>query len=90
MIIKEQPQADIPTDFSILFQLLMTYRIPMLVKDAIIFQRWFENDSYYLCPRCQQVMEYEFIPHCSRCGQCLNWSKYRKVKTTYRGVKRGL
>ena len=81
--VKEQAQSGTLTAFSVFFQLLMTYRVPMMVQDVMVFCRFPENDIYYRCPRCQRLLEREFMVHCSRCGQCLDWHDYRKAKQTY-------
>jgi hypothetical protein len=83
MTVRERARSGILADFSVLFQLAIKYRIPMLVKEAVVFKRRPENDVYYRCPRCQALLDREFIAHCSECGQCLNWDKYRKAKRIY-------
>lgn len=81
--VREQAQSGTLTAFSVFFQLLMTYRVPMMVQDVMVFRRFPENDIYYRCPRCQRLMEREFMAYCSGCGQCLDWHDYRKAKRTY-------
>ena len=75
-------------DFSALFHLLLSYRVPMTVRDLMVFRQVRCKDSYYICPRCQELLEREFIAYCSRCGQCLNWHGYRKARRTYFKPKR--
>ena len=86
--VREQAQPGTLADFSVFFQLLMTYRVPMMVKDLVAFYQFPEDDVYYLCPRCQELLPREFIAYCDRCGQCLDWRKYRKAKCTYHRPKR--
>lgn len=86
--VREQTQSGTLTAFSVFFQLLMTYRMPMMVQDVMVFHRFPENDIYYRCPRCQMLLEREFMVYCSRCGQCLDWHDYRKAKRTYVHPKR--
>lgn len=86
--VREQAQPSTLTDFAVFFQLLMTYRVPMMVQDVMVFRRFPENDIYYRCPRCQNLLEREFIAYCSRCGQCLDWRDYRKARRTYFRHKR--
>lgn len=81
--VREQANIRTLTDFSVFFQLLMTYRMPMTVQDVMVFCRLPENDIYYHCPRCQRLLEREFMAYCSECGQCLDWSEYRKARRTY-------
>ena len=83
MTVRERERAGTLTDISVLFRLVMTYRVPMMVKNAIVFERWPEDDIYYRCPRCQQLLEREFISYCPCCGQCLDWNGYRKVNGVY-------
>lgn len=75
-------------DFSAFFYLLLSYRVPMTVRDLMAFRQARGKDSYYICPRCQELLEREFIAYCSRCGQCLNWRNYWKAKRTYFKPKR--
>ena len=82
MTVRERERSGTLTDFSLCSQLMLTYRVPMQVKDAVIFPRWSQDDIYYRCPRCQKLLEREFMAYCSRCGQCLDWHGYRKAKRT--------
>ena len=88
MTVRERERSGTLTDFSVFFQLLMTYRVPMMVKDMVAFYHFPEDDVYYRCPRCQQLLEREFMAYCDRCGQCLDWSEYRKARRTYFKLKR--
>ena len=83
MAVRERARSGILADFSVLFQLAITYRTPMLVKEAVVFKRRPDNDVYYRCPRCQALLDREFIAHCSECGQCLSWDKYQKATRIY-------
>lgn len=82
MTVREWERSGTLTDFSVCFQLMLTYRVPMRVEDAVIFPRWPQDDIYYRCPRCQKLLEREWIAYCCSCGQCLDWRNYRKVKRT--------
>lgn len=86
--VREQANMRTLADFSAFFQLLMTYRVPMMVKDMVSFYHFPEDDVYYRCPRCQELLPREFMAYCDRCGQCLDWSEYRKAKCTYHRPKR--
>ena len=83
MTVRERTRIGTLTDISVLFRLMMTYRVPMMVKNAIVFKRWPEDDIYYRCPRCQKLLEREFMDYCPCCGQCLDWREYRKAKRVY-------
>ena len=50
-----------------------SYRSPMLVTHLRVYQ----TTSYYICPRYGVTLEWEFMSYCDRCGQCLDWRKYR-------------
>ena len=86
--VREQANMRTLTDFSVFFHLLMTYRAPMMVDEAIIYRKPFGDDIYYCCPRCQNTLERDFVAYCDRCGQCLDWSEYRKAKRIYHQPKR--
>lgn len=79
MTVREREQSSTLTDSSVCFQLMLTYRIPMRVEDAVGPR----DDIYYRCPRCQRLLEREFLAYCSTCGQCLDWHSYRKAKRTH-------
>lgn len=81
--VSELAQFGTLTDFSTLFQLLMTYRVPMMVQDVMVFHRFPGSDIYYRCPRCQALLDREFMAYCSRCGQYLDWCDYRKARRTH-------
>lgn len=80
--VREQANMRTLADFSVFFHLLMTYRVPMKVNDATIFPRFPLDDIYYHCPRCQRLLDREFMAYCDCCGQCLDWRDYRKAKRT--------
>ncbi len=61
-----QPEAD-----------LLSYRTPMAVAELKIF--WNQN-AFYVCPKCQTTLEREFQAYCDRCGQCLDWKGYKKAQ----------
>lgn len=86
--VREQANMRTLTDFSVFFHLLMTYRVPMVVKDKVAFYHFPENHIYYRCPRCQILLARDFMAYCDRCGQCLDWSEYPKAKRTYHRPKR--
>lgn len=52
-----------------------SYRTAM----PVVHFREYCSTVYYLCPRCNITMEREFMRYCDRCGQCLDWRKYRKA-----------
>ena len=82
MTVREREQSGTLTDFSVYFQFMLSYRVPMKVEDAVVFSRCPRDDIYYRCPRCQKLLEREWMAYCSGCGQCLDWCSYRKSKRT--------
>lgn len=88
MIVRERERSGTLTDYSVLFQLVVTYRAPMTVKEAVIFHNLPHDILYYYCPRCQRLLEREFLSYCSGCGQCLSWEHYQKCKRTQFQPKR--
>lgn len=69
--------------YNILLQLFLSsssYRQAMKVKELMRFASDF---GYFVCPRCRTTLERDFVAYCDRCGQCLDWSGYRKVKIIY-------
>ena len=87
MTVRERERSGTLTDASVYFQLMLTYRIPMRVETAVILPKWPQDDIYYQCPRCQRLLEREFLSYCSSCGQCLDWHSYRKAKRTRFNLK---
>lgn len=81
--VRERALPGTLTDFSVLFQLMLTYRMPMMVSESLVLYHWMDCTVYYYCPRCHSLLEREFLAYCSQCGQCLNWRHYRKTKQIY-------
>ena len=82
MTVKERKRSSTLTDLSVCFQLMLAYHVPMKVTKAVIFLRWPKDNIFYRCPRCQQLLEREWMAYCSRCGQCLDWHSSRRTKRT--------
>ena len=61
---------------------LLGYRVKLPVTAVMRFPN---GSSYYVCPRCCVTMEREFMSFCSRCGQHLDWSDYKKAQIVYPG-----
>ena len=80
--VREQVKPNTLADFSTLFRMLLAYRLPMTVQDAILLPSFPDDNIYYRCPRCQCLLERELLVYCSSCGQCLDWRNYRKAKQT--------
>ena len=80
MLVRERERSGTLTDFSVCFELLLTYRVPMKVDEVVVFFPWNQEDIYYRCPRCQNLLDREFMDYCSCCGQCLDWRGYRKAR----------
>ena len=80
MTVRERERSGTLTDFSVCFHLMLTYRVPMKVADAMIFPRFPRDHIFYRCPRCQNLLDREFMDYCSCCGQCLDWRGYGKAR----------
>ena len=83
LAVREQAHPGSLADFSVFFQLLMTYRMPMKVQDAIVFRRFPHDHLFYRCPRCQELLERDFMAYCNHCGQYLDWHDYKQVRWSY-------
>ena len=55
-----------------------SFRKPLFVKEVVVFQ---SGDSYCACPRCDSLLDREYMRFCDRCGQHLSWKmlKFAKV-----------
>ena len=51
----------------------LSYRVPFPVTE---FRIRCQN-VYSICPRCRTPLDREYTSYCDRCGQQLDWSKYR-------------
>ena len=71
-----------------LLMALASYRFAMPVTELMEFETGRRKDYYYVCPRCGITLEREFVAYCDRCGQCLDWKGYKKVKIVYPGRDR--
>lgn len=60
------------------------FHVPMLVTQLMVFP----NTTYYVCPCCKITLEREFMSFCDRCGQRLDWQKYRSAQIVYPGTVR--
>ena len=59
MTVRERQRSGTLTDFSVCFQLMLSYRIPMQVKDVMVFPRFPEKDDiYYRCPRRRKLLDF--------------------------------
>ena len=80
--VREHANMRTLADFSVFFQLMLSYRVPMRVKDAILLPRRPHDYIFYYCPRCQHLLERDFVAYCCSCGQCIDWHGYQKAKLT--------
>lgn len=56
------------------------YRLPVQVRGRVVFQN---GDSYPICPRCDELIDREYICFCNQCGQRLEWSFFDYAKIVY-------
>lgn len=59
-----------------------TYRIPKSVIKVRIYK---DKNSFAVCPRCDNSMEYEYQLYCGCCGQHLEWSKFDEAEEEFIG-----
>lgn len=51
----------------------LSYRLPLPVLEVVVFR---SGDGYSVCPRCDSLLEREYMSYCSCCGQCLAWELF--------------
>jgi hypothetical protein len=56
------------------------YRLPMQVRGRVIF---LNEDSYPICPRCDVLVDREFLRFCDQCGQRLGWDFFDFAQTIH-------
>ena len=66
----------------------ITYRHPMRVRELMVRHADTVPEGYYLCPRCRNTLEREFMLYCDSCGQRLDWSRHAQAKILYPGGKK--
>lgn len=55
----------------------LSYHIPLPVIEVVVFC---SGDGYPVCPRCDSLLEREYMGYCSYCGQCLDWELFDHAK----------
>ena len=55
----------------------LSYRGKMYVNEIFLD---YDGASYAICPRCGCLMDREYVPFCSQCGQRLGWLGFCKAK----------
>lgn len=60
-------------------ELFASFRSGMLINEALVLGEYI----YYRCPRCCVTLDRDFVSYCDRCGQKLDWTKYKSVKLSY-------
>lgn len=56
------------------------YRIPKAVRQICVFP---SRDAYSICPRCDCLLDREYMNFCDRCGQKLSWRLFRFATIVY-------
>ena len=51
----------------------ISYRIPLPVTEVVVFR---SGDGYSVCPRCDSLLDREYMGYCNCCGQCLGWELF--------------
>ena len=65
--------------FLTLFRHIMSFWVPMMVRELLVFRTYNGTTGYYKCPRCGITVEREFMAFCDRCGQRLDWTEYQNA-----------
>ena len=55
----------------------ISYRIPLAVPEVL---RLLNGDCYSVCPRCDSLLDREYVRYCDRCGQHLTWARFDHAK----------
>jgi hypothetical protein len=55
----------------------VAYRMPLPV---LRINKLGNDDEFPVCPRCDALLEREYMAYCSRCGQCLDWSMIEQAR----------
>lgn len=63
----------------------VSYRIPLPVTEIVQFR---SGDSYCVCPRCDRLLDREYMGYCDCCGQRLAWELLDYAKVVYAPRKR--
>ena len=74
-----------PLHLSDLFE--VSYRLPMRVRELLVFPPESREGSYFRCPRCRKAIDREYIFYCCQCGQRLDWSMQAQAKVIHIGRK---
>lgn len=59
-----------------------TYRFPRTVTTVRIYKG---RNVFSVCPRCRNVIEYDYQSYCGSCGQYLDWSKIDNAEEQFIG-----
>lgn len=55
----------------------LSYRGKMQVYEMFLD---YDGSSYAVCPRCTCLIDIEYVPYCSQCGQRLGWRGFFKAR----------
>ena len=55
----------------------VSYRMPMPV---LRIEKLPNKDEFPVCPRCNIMLEREWMIYCNQCGQCLDWSMLNQAR----------
>ena len=59
---------------------IIDYRTARPVREVVVVKSFLSETGYYVCPRCDCLLDREFVRFCDRCGQRLDWRFYLHVK----------
>lgn len=55
----------------------ISYRIPLPVLEVLVLP---SGDGYSVCPRCDSLLDREYMRYCDRCSQHLGWEMFDHAK----------
>ena len=58
----------------------ISYRIPLPVTEVVLFR---SGDIYTVCPRCDSLLDREYMRYCDCCGQHLFWELLDYARVVY-------
>ena len=57
------------------------YRLPKQVREKVLL---LNGDSYPICPRCDCLVDREYLCFCDQCGQRLGWYFFDSARIIYK------
>jgi len=58
----------------------MEYRRAKAIREIFVCEDYLGVTGFYICPRCDSLLDREFVHFCDRCGQRLDWRFYLQAR----------